>query len=299
MKSSPLVMFCTNDLAGQTRGKGVPANDLEARLSKGVGWTPTNSMITSFGPIAPGPWGPYGDLVLAPDPQTRFDVISGGEYAETVYLADIETPEGEPWPVCPRGFAKRMLDGLETRHGLMIKGAFEHEFVVADQQPGLPQGSYGLAAVSRRRSLLEDFLAALDAAGLEPESLMAEYGPNQYEAVVGTADGVAIADRAIALREIGRSVARRHDSRMSFAPIVNARGVGNGAHLHFGLIDAKTGAPANYDPSGPSEMSVAASRFIAGVLAKLPAILALTAASAVSYLRLSPDLPPIRHRTAH
>ena len=216
--TAPLVMFCTNDLAGQTRGKGVPAADLEARIAQGVGWTPTNSMITCFGQIAPSPWGPFGDLVLAPDALARFDVTVDGDIAETVFLADIETPDGAPWPVCPRGFAKRMLGELEIRHGLKLRAAFEHEFMIADGVPGLPHGSYALADVSRRRPLLEAYLNALEAARLNPESLMAEYGPNQYEVVVGPAEGVAIADRAIAVREIGRAVAWRHEARMSFAP---------------------------------------------------------------------------------
>ena len=287
--TAPLVMFCTNDLAGQTRGKGVPAADLEARIAQGVGWTPTNSMITCFGQIAPSPWGPFGDLVLAPDALARFDVTVDGDIAETVFLADIETPDGAPWPVCPRGFAKRMLGELEMRHGLKLRAAFEHEFMIADGVPGLSHGSYALADVSRRRPLLEAYLNALEAARLNPESLMAEYGPNQYEVVVGPAEGVAIADRAIAVREIGRAVARRHEARMSFAPIADAAGVGTGAHLHFGLIDAKSGKPHNYDPDGSAEMSGQAASFVAGILNKLPSILALTAASAVSYLRLSPN----------
>ena len=69
-----LVMVCHCDIAGQTRGKGFPVKHLEARLASGIGWTPTNIMLTSFGPIAEGPWGPFGDLILRPDPATEVRV---------------------------------------------------------------------------------------------------------------------------------------------------------------------------------------------------------------------------------
>jgi len=282
-------MFCTSDLAGQTRGKGVPAAHLEARLKQGLGWTPTNSMITAFGEIAPGPWGPFGDVALAPDPASRFDVEIDGAIVETVYMADIETPEGAPWPVCPRGFAKRMLGALESRHGLRLKAAYEHEFALQDGVDARPNRSYALDAVRQRRAFAERFLAALEAGGAEPECFMAEYGPNQFEAVTAPAPGVRAADRAVAVREIARAVAASLDAQASFTPLVDPDGVGNGVHAHFGLIDAASGAAANHQPDQPLELDPRAGSFLAGVLAKLPAILALTAPSVISYLRLSPN----------
>ena len=49
MNRNELIMFCCSDIAGQVRGKGFPAKDLEARLKSGLGWTPTNIMITALG----------------------------------------------------------------------------------------------------------------------------------------------------------------------------------------------------------------------------------------------------------
>lgn len=287
--AAPIVMVCTSDLAGQTRGKGAPAGRLASILSDGVAWTPTNSMITAFGVIAPGPWGPFGDVIMAPDPDSRFDVVIGGETVETTLMADIETPDGALWPVCPRGFAKRMLAALEDRHGLKLNVAFEHEFTFEDGQPPAENGSYALLDVRRRRRFAEAYLAALDAAGASAEAFMAEFGPNQYEIVTPPAIGIAGADRAVAVREVARAVAFDQDARTSFTPLVDPDGVGNGVHIHFSLADAATGAPANYDPDGPCELDARAASFLAGVLAKLPAILALTAPSVISYLRLQPN----------
>lgn len=38
------VGYC--DIAGQVRGKGFPASQLAGRLRSGIGWTPTNIMLT-------------------------------------------------------------------------------------------------------------------------------------------------------------------------------------------------------------------------------------------------------------
>ncbi len=46
MIKKPLIFVTTSDIAGKTRGKAFPATDLEKRQRKGVGWTPTNVMIT-------------------------------------------------------------------------------------------------------------------------------------------------------------------------------------------------------------------------------------------------------------
>ena len=56
-------MFCTSDFAGQVCGKGFRAAELPERLVSGIGWTPTNLMLTAFGPIADSPWGPFGPLL--------------------------------------------------------------------------------------------------------------------------------------------------------------------------------------------------------------------------------------------
>jgi len=47
-----LVLVCTCEIAGRVRGKGFPAAELASRLRSGVGWVPTNTMISALGPIA-------------------------------------------------------------------------------------------------------------------------------------------------------------------------------------------------------------------------------------------------------
>ncbi|MCO5147494.1 MAG: glutamine synthetase family protein [Aquamicrobium sp.] len=289
MKKEEIVMLCTTDLGGQTRGKGFPASDLADRLKKGIGWTPTNSMITAHGPIAPSPWGPFGDLVLIPDPDTRVRIDFGPDAAaEHFVMGDILHLDGTPWPVCPRGFLKRVLAAIEERHGLKVKAAFEHEFVYEAVEEK-PNASYALDSFRRQGAFAERYLGALKEAGLVLDTFMPEYGPKQYEVTVGPAVGVAAADQAVAVREIARAVAHDLGSRVSFTPILRPDAVGNGVHVHFSLMDATTGAPVNHDPSHADGMSARAGSFVAGMLACLPAVTAVTAAASISYMRLTPN----------
>ena len=74
MIKEELVMVVTSDVSGQLRGKGFPISNLEKRLKRGVGWTPTNVQITCFNSIADSPYGSVGDLILIPDTTTKVKV---------------------------------------------------------------------------------------------------------------------------------------------------------------------------------------------------------------------------------
>ncbi len=289
MPREELVMVCCSDIAGQTRGKGFPVKLLEARRNRGVGWTGTNIMITGHGPIADSPFGSFGDLFLRPDLETHVRVDFGNEAAapEQFVLSDICNTDGTPWDCCPRNFLRRGLEALRDETGLILKAAFEHEFHY-DGVEERPNSSYNLDAYRRQGSFAETFLYALAQAGLEPDTFMPEYGPCQYEVTVGPNLGLRAADNAVILRELARATAWRHGARASFTPILRPDAVGNGVHVHFSLLDAETGEPIGYDPAGPHGISTRLGSFAAGVLDKMPALTALTAAATISYLRLVP-----------
>src|SRR5207302_10716420 len=64
--------------------------------------------------------------------------------------------------------------------------------------------------------------------------------------------------------------------------------VGNGAHIHFSVSDAQD-ANLFYDPNAADCLSECGRQFMAGVLAHLPALVALTCPSVNSYRRLQPQ----------
>ncbi|MFI5018761.1 MAG: glutamine synthetase, partial [Dongiales bacterium] len=286
MNREPLIMVCTCEMAGRVRGKGFPLKDLPERLSKGVGWVPTNSMISCFGIIGDTPFGATGDLILVPDTETEVRVRYDDESApEHFYLGDIRETDGTPWSCCPRDFLRRGLAALEEVAGLRLLSAFEQEFVYTGVEE-LPGAAYSLDAYRRQGIFGEAFTAALRQSGVIPDSFLPEYGARQYEVTCQPALGVRAADDAIVMREIARSTAQRLGARAVFSPILDPNGVGNGVHIHMSFQDSE-GKPVMRDPAGAYGLAGPARAFMAGVLKHLPALCAVTAPSTVSYMRLT------------
>ncbi|MCF4165799.1 glutamine synthetase family protein [Zavarzinia compransoris] len=287
MKRHPFVMAVCSDFAGQVRGKGFPAEDLPARLAGGVGWTPTNVMINCFGAIPATPFGPRGDLLLMPDLAAEVCVdFEDGSVPEHFLLGDIVDMARRPWSCCTRHYLKSAIARL-SGHGLRLRVAFEHEFFHGgvEERPG---GSYGLDAIRRAGDFPHALIAAIAQAGLEPETVLPEYGPRQIEVTLRPALALAAADRAVMLRQIVHALAWRRGHRVSFSPVVTHGVVGNGVHIHFSLEDMD-GKPLSHDPARPCGVSAIAGRFIAGVIEHGRALTALTAPSVLSYERLKPN----------
>ena len=284
IEPEPIITICCSDVAGQLRGKGFPLRDLASRRQEGVGWTHTQVMINCLGRIPVTPFGPRGDLLLVPaGPGVELDFGDGP--VERWVIGEIRTLDGGPWDCCLRSVLRRALAELEAE-GLRLVAAFEHEMY----HEGAPERTGDSYAISRVRGVLpyvEELVGALRANGLEPETVLPEYGPRQIEFTVAPAPGLEAADRAINGREIARAVAHRHGSRVSFAPVVTRGVVGNGVHVHFSLADLD-GHPVTYDPGGPGGLSPRAASFAAGILRHGRALCAVTAPSVLSYERLAP-----------
>ena len=202
------------------------------------------------------------------------------------YVCDGVAPDGAPWEACLRAFLRGALDDLERSFGLRLLVAFEQEFYLVDglERPG---PNYSIIAHERALPFGAMLVAALERAGLEPETFEPEGGPGQYEVNCRPAVGLAAADRALLVRELVRAVAGREGLRASFAPMIAAQGFGSGVHVHFSLQD-RSGAPVSHDATAPGGVAAAAGSFVAGIMRRLPALTAFTAPSPVSYLRLAP-----------
>jgi glutamine synthetase len=288
MLREELVFVGTCDVAGHVRGKGFPAQDIDARSRKGVGWTHSNLMQTAFGPILDTPFGTAGDLMIVPDPTVEVRVdFEDGSPPEHFFLGDIRNTDGTPWECCPREFLRRAIAALHAAGGIRAVAAFEQEFVYTGNQHR-DGDAYSLNAFRRQGTFGESFVAALRAAGMRPDSFLAEYGTRQFEVTVAPSDALVSADHAVITREMARAAAHRHGFRACFSPMPEASGVGNGVHIHMSLQDA-SGEPITHDAAGQMGLSTMAQHFCAGVLHHLPAICAITAPSPVSYLRLTPN----------
>lgn len=287
MINKPLVIAATSDLAGKVRGKAFPLSDLESRLQKGVGWCPTNVMISCFDTIGDTPFGALGDLLLIPDPNTNVELdFKDGGPVERLMLGDITDLDGAPWDLCTRSILKAALARLKAASGVTLLSAFEHEFQFKTGND-MPGEAYTLAGFSDRRVFGETLIAALETSGLKPDTFMTEFGPKQYEVTIAPSQGVTSADNATILREVTCMTAKRLGENVTFTPIRDPDSVGNGVHIHMSFLN-ETGTPATYDENGAAGMSAVTGSFIAGVLKYLDSIIAITAPSDISYLRLTP-----------
>ncbi|MGH6899197.1 MAG: glutamine synthetase [Geminicoccaceae bacterium] len=287
MRREPLIMACCSDIAGQVRGKAFLDRDFDQRCTSGIGWCPTNIQISAFDQIMETPFGALGDLLLKPDQGARVDVDFGpDDPGEHFVLCDITHTDGRPWACCVRTALKDALAALEAEYGLVLIAAFEHEFHYTGDA-GEAGGAYALRSMRRGAVLGETLVASLDQAGIEVDLFHPEYGAAQYEVTVAPTQGLIAADQAVIVRELARSVAGRLGQRVSFAPIVAGMAVGNGVHVHMSLLDVDR-EPVLYAADGPAGLSAQGGSFVAGIVRHLPALVALTAASTVSYQRLVP-----------
>ncbi|HEY7779039.1 MAG TPA: glutamine synthetase family protein [Ktedonobacterales bacterium] len=291
-----LVRFLYCDNGGIIRGKASHVAGLGRRMYEGIGQSLAMQAFAGVDALAPVEgMGPVGEFRLVPDPET-FVVLP---YAPNsgMMLCDLYAQDHEPWAACPRTFLKRQIAAAAER-GLTVQAAVEHEFYLA--RPAADGGyepfdrslCYSSVGFDAAAEIIDAILHALGQQGLQVEQYMPELGPGQQEISVQHAEALRAADNALLVRETVRGVARLHDAIASFAAKPFLDQAGSGAHIHFSLWGAP-GTPDEgrnllRDPEGRGGISRLAEHFIGGVLAHLPALLALTCASPNSYRRLLP-----------
>ncbi|MBC9953728.1 glutamine synthetase [Leucobacter sp. cx-42] len=290
VRKEPLGIILTADLAAKARGRAFPQQDLQKYLGTGCGWVPANLAIDAFGSIVtPNPFGSVGDLRLMPD-VSSIATVALGEHGEqtTMVLADIHTIEGKPWECDPRTFLKRAIADLKNETGLSVVSSFEHEFMLRDDNGSPVNTPFSLESYLEEEELGGRLVAALFDAGLEPEMWLPEFGRNQFEITIAPANALVAADRAVYLREITRHVASSLGKSITFSPIIEENGGGNGVHVHVSLRDEEERF-VTYDHTRPGGLSEIAGSFAAGILKYAEQYQAIAASAPLSYERLAPN----------
>lgn len=291
MTDERLVRFLYGDPSGVIRGKQVHAAWLGGAITSGLGLTRAQNAINVLDDLVPvAGMEPVGEIRIVPDMDTyaRLPWLDG---VASVFCDQVGH-DGLDWGGCPRGFLKRAVERAAAA-GLTVQASFENEFYLAERTPGglRPWADgpvYSSAGLDRAAHVVNDIVDALVAQGLEVEQAINEYGPGQQEISVRHAGALAAADRQLRLRDTVRGVAEvGHGLLASFAPKPWADGIGSGCHLHFSLWDGEENVMAAVDD--PFALSPTARAFLAGVLHHLPALVALTCPSYLSYDRLRPS----------
>jgi glutamine synthetase len=156
-----------------------------------------------------------------------------------------------------------------------------------DFVPAASGPAYGLGRLAAVSDYGRDLLEVFAAQGIRVGQLHPEYAPGQFELSVAAEYPVDAADTSVLVRSTIRSVGLRHGFRTSFSPKVDAAGVGNGGHVHVSPWRGEENLMSGGE--GPYGLTADGASFAGGVLAHLPALLALGAPSVASYLRLVPQ----------
>jgi glutamine synthetase len=170
--------------------------------------------------------------------------------------------------------------------------AFEHEWIVGQAGrdefvPAFTGPGYGQIRLEQVAAFAAELVADLTAQGLTVEQFHPEYAVAQLEVSTAPAEPVSAADDAVLVRHTIRSRSRAHAWQASFAPSVDPDGAGSGAHLHLSLHTSAGSLMSGGD--GPFGLHPVGEAFLAGVLAELPALVAIGASHPVSFLRLRPS----------
>jgi glutamine synthetase len=180
--------------------------------------------------------------------------------------------------------------------GLFPVVACELEFYLlrrgADGTPMPPPAAPGARApdnghlcpqqVEAHAPLLHDLHDALAAQGIAAGTIVAEYGPGQFEVNLQHGpDPLRAADDAVLLRRAAAGVAAHHGLRASFMAKPYPNHPGNGLHVHVSLVDE-----AGHNRFGAADGQALLEQAVAGMQALHAESMAFFAPSFSAYRRL-------------
>ena len=238
------------------------------------------------------------EVAAVPDPES-FTVVpwrsdTGWFSSDLWYL-------GKPFEPCNRGILKRVLKQASDR-GFTVNCGIEAEFFVfQDDDSPEPNAISDLQILEkpaydsvRLMDNLDYWLAetvdAMNDLGWSVYSFDHEDGVGQFELDFQFADALTMSDRFVFLRVMTNQFARKHGCYASFMPKPFADKAGSGAHFNMSLADKSSGKNLFAPGEGKDEHGLGLPplgyQFTAGVMAHLPALLALSAPTINSYKRL-------------
>jgi glutamine synthetase len=242
------------------------------------------------------------DRPCLPIPDSLATVPWLGEHVAQMQVAMYDH-DGTPFFGDPRYVLEQVL-GRFRQHGLTPVMAVELEFYFVDrertleghaQPPRQPLSGRredktqinSMAELDEYSAVLMAIDAAARAQDLPAGTVLAEYGPGQFEVNLHHVDDALLAcDHAIRLKRLVKGVALAHGLDATFMPKPYRDHAGSGTHLHVSLVDrAGRNIFAADDPQGAPALKHA----IGGLAATINDSMAVCAPTANSYRRFQPE----------
>ena len=274
------------DIFGQLKSVSITSSQLEKALNNQI--MIDGSSIEGFTRIHESDQYLYPDLdsfvVLPWEPK-------GGRSARLI--CDVYNPNGTPFVGDPRHVLKAALERA-AEMGYTFNVGPECEFflfeVDADGKPtsktGDEAGYFDLGPVDHGETTRRDICLALEEMGFEIEASHHEVAAGQHEIDFKYADALTAADNIMTFRMVVKTLAQHNGLHATFMPKPIFGINGSGMHTNMSLF--KDGKNAFYDPADARGLSKEAYSFIAGLLAHVKGMTAVTNPLVNSYKRLVP-----------
>ena len=208
-------------------------------------------------------------------------------------ICDVYTPSAEPFIGDPRGVLKRVLAKAASM-GYSFNVGPECEFFLfetdADGRPttktGDEAGYFDLGPLDKGESTRREICFALEDMGYEIEASHHEVAAGQHEIDFKYDDALAAADKVMTFKLAVKTLAQKNGLHATFMPKPIYGINGSGMHTNMSLF--KDGKNVFYDENGERQLSKEAYGFIAGILAHVKGMTAITNPLVNSYKRLVP-----------
>ncbi len=291
------------DILGVTRSKDLLVSQLEK--AKSPAFCQGLWVTTTRGDVLDG-----NDIMSSglPDLVTRIDTATltmmPWEPGVAMVIADAFNPDESPSELAPRS----VLRGVVAQYaalGLTPVVGPELEFYIAehDEQAGWRRAInrtgrvYTTGAWVDPDGTLLHLLRMLDQMEIGVFAGNHEFSPSQYEINLWHSEALDAADRTFLFKTAVKDIVAREGKHATFLGKPWSDEGGSGFHLHFSVVDSKTGANLMYEGTG---LSATAGHMIAGILGNSAAVAALANPTVNAYKRLGPDtLAPYRANWGH
>jgi glutamine synthetase len=275
------------DIFGQLKNVAITASQIEKALNNQI--MLDGSSIEGFVRIN------ESDQYLYPDLNSFVVFPWRPQHGKVARLiCDVHNPDGTPFVGDPRGALQRALQKAKDMGFDAFNVGPEAEFFLfkTDEQ-GKPTtetndeaGYFDLGPLDHGEGTRREICLALEAMGYEIEASHHEVAAGQHEIDFKYASALDCADKIMTFKLAVKTIAQRNGLHATFMPKPIFGINGSGMHVNMSLF--KDGKNVFYDPNGDKGLSKTAYSFIAGLLAHVKGMCAVTNPLVNSYKRLVP-----------
>ena len=274
------------DIFGQLKNVAITVSQIEKAVNGQV--TIDGSSIEGFTRIQ------ESDQYLRPDLDS-FTILpwrpQHGKVARLI--CDVYNPDGTPFVGDPRGVLKKELQRAADMGYSFNVGPECEFFLFQTDEKGAPTtqtadeaGYFDLGPLDHGESTRREICMTLEQMGFEIEASHHEVAAGQHEIDFKYADALTAADNIMTFRMTVKTLAQQHGLHATFMPKPVFGINGSGMHTNMSLF--KDGRNVFFDPEGERQLSGEAYSFIAGLLAHVRGMTAVTNPLVNSYKRLVP-----------